>query len=121
MPDSLEQARSHVRERANALPEAVWDCERCGADDSMAIRRSSLNEQFRADDILLKCMDCWYAASHGVPFTDPAQFEHELDELREGQRVLDFAWDGDEPTPEENLAALGYIAGSEVEAASQEG
>lgn len=107
-----DAARDRVRDRVATLPDAVRDCERCGTAGAMAIRRSSLNQQFLADDVLLKCMECWYAATHGIPFDDPDAFDQELEELRGGGRVLDFAVDGDEPTPRENLEALGYIAAS---------
>lgn len=108
---ALEEARRFVRERTASLPQSVWNCERCGNDGSMAIRRSSLNEQFMADDVGLKCMKCWYYATHGIPFDNPEQFHLEMD-LRK-HRVLDFANQGPSPSVSENLAALGYLAKSE--------
>lgn len=111
MPDP-DIARSRVRDRVASLPDSVRDCERCGTAGSMAIRRSSLNESFKADDVLLKCMACWYAATHGIPFTEPERFDHELNDLRGGRRTLDFAIDGPEPSARENLEALGYLAAS---------
>jgi len=98
-----------VRERVETLPQTIRDCEACGADESMAIRRSSLNEQFLADDVSLKCMDCWYVRVHGIPFEDPETFEDELSDR--GRRVLDFTESDGEPNREQ-LAALGYIAAS---------
>lgn len=74
----------------------------------MAIRRSSLNQEFYADDVGLKCMECWHYRTHGIPFTDVDEFETEQ-ALRAG-RVLDFARDGDTKA---QLEALGYLAASE--------
>lgn len=102
-----------VRERLNCLPDAVWDCERCESAGSMQLRRSSLNEQFLADDIGLKCERCRYYATHGIPFSDPEQFARELG-ARDG-RVLDVARDGPAESVSENLAALGYTAASKME------
>lgn len=99
-----------VRERVADLPDAVRDCERCGGDDAMQLRRSSLNDTFLADDVVLKCKRCRYAATHGIPFDDPETFEWELMDLRNGTRTLDFALDGPSNDVADNLAALGYTA-----------
>lgn len=104
--------KDKVRERAESLPSDVWNCEACGATDSMKIRRSSLNPQFYADDIALKCMECWHFRTHGIPFESPDEFEAERDER--DSRVIDFARDGEEPSPKERLAALGYLAKSKT-------
>lgn len=100
-----------VKYRVSQLPDKIWDCERCGEEEGMEIRRSSLNDQFMADDIALKCQECYYFASHGVPFDDPHQFERELEER--DSRILDFALGGPKSSAEENLEALGYIAKAE--------
>lgn len=97
--------KENVRGRAESLPNGVWDCEACGSEDSIQIRRSSLNEQFFADDISFKCMECWHFRTHGVPFDDPDVFGEELSD-RDG-RVVDFARDGNDVR--ERLAALGYL------------
>lgn len=102
---NINAPKNRVRERVAALPGQVRDCERCGDTDCMDIRRSSLNEQFYADDVGLKCMTCGYYATHGIPFTDPSRFMDELSE-RDG-RVVDFARDGH--NPREQLEALGYV------------
>lgn len=101
--------KERVRERVNSLPEDVWDCERCNSEDSMQLRRSSLNEQFLADDVGLKCAVCRYYATHGIPFDDPAHF-HEERSMR-GSRVLDFTRVNGEPDKEQ-LRALGYLGAS---------
>lgn len=100
-----------VRDRVAALPDAMWDCERCGSIDSMMIRRSSLNEQFHADDVMLKCGVCWFTPTHGIPFEDQSVFREEWD--NRDSRVHDFAQDA--ANPKERLAALGYLSKSEVE------
>lgn len=100
-----------VRERVATLPDTVWDCERCGSEDSMMIRRSSLNEQFHADDVAFKCMNCWSVVAHGIPFDDPEVFRDEFE--KRPSRVHDFATDAAQPR--ERLAALGYLSKSEVE------
>lgn len=103
----IDEAREKVRERVDNLPKSVWDCERCGESDSMKIRRSSLNQTFHADDCSLKCQNCWYFTTHGIPMP-PHDFAIEM-ELRGGKRVLDFVLDGPEKSVDENLKALGYI------------
>jgi len=75
------QLRRRVEERLNDLPDEVWNCERCGSEDSMQLRRSSLNKEFMADDIGLKCMECRYYATHGVPFLAPGVFDAELEDV----------------------------------------
>lgn len=100
-----------VRDRVATLPDTVWDCERCGKEDSMVLRRSSLNEQFHADDVSLKCMNCWHVVAHGIPFDDPEAFLSEF-EARSG-RVYDIA--ADALNRADRLAALGYLSKSEVE------
>lgn len=77
----------------------------------MQLRRSSLNEQFYADDVGLKCSECRYYATHGIPFSDPEQFEEERSER--GGRVVDYTEDNGESVAE-RLEALGYIAKSET-------
>lgn len=111
----LERARECVRERVAGLPNAVWDCERCGSAGTMAVRRSSLNTPFKADDVTLKCEHCRRVVTHGIPFEDPGQFARELDTHRNGSRVLDFAREGPAESVSENLAALGYTAAAELE------
>lgn len=98
---------SRVKERVNSLPDTVLDCERCGGNQTMQIRRSSLNEQFKADDIGLKCSRCRFYATHGVPFEDEKTFDEER--LARGRRVLDFTREDGRPT-EQRLEALGYLA-----------
>lgn len=73
----------------------------------MQLRRSSLNETFMADDVGLKCSECYYYATHGIPFESPEVFRGELD-AREG-RVRDFTRDNGAMVAE-RLAALGYTA-----------
>lgn len=102
--------KNKVVERVKELPEGVRDCERCGGTNTMQIRRSSLNEGFMADDITLKCEDCYYVATHGVPFDDPVLFKMAMDN-RNG-RVLDFGSNLEGDKVSENLEALGYIAKS---------
>jgi len=76
----------------------------------MKIRRSSLNKQFKADDVGLKCMECWHYRTHGIPFEDAEEFDTEW--THRDSRVLDFTRENGEPNTE-NLKALGYIAASE--------
>lgn len=102
--------RERVRERVNRLPDSVWDCERCGSDSSMQIRRSSLNEQFLADDVGLKCSTCRYYATHGIPFEDASVFHEEHD--ARGSRVVDFTRDETGTQTRERLRALGYLGAS---------
>lgn len=109
----LSRARDHVRERIDTLPDAVWNCERCDGGDTMQLRRSSLNEQFLADDVGLKCERCSYYATHGIPFEDPELFARETG-LRD-DRVLDFARDGPADSVAANLEALGYTAAAASE------
>lgn len=106
-----DRVRRRVRERLEALPDTVWDCERCGAEAAMQLRRSSLNEQFLADDVGLKCGRCSYYATHGIPFANPEQYALEAGE-RDG-RVLDFATDGPADSVAANLDALGYTAAAQ--------
>lgn len=94
-------------ERLEQLPTEIWDCERCGCENSMQLRRSSFNESFMADDIGLKCSECYYYATHGVAFDSPEQFETEL-AARDG-RVRDFAREDGDVT-KERLESLGYVA-----------
>lgn len=100
-----ERLRAHVRERVDALPEGVRDCEACGATGEIAIRRSSLRPNPCADDVTLKCMSCYRTRTHGIP-VDRETYEAELDQR--DSRTLDFVNDGPSDV-EENLAALGYI------------
>jgi hypothetical protein len=102
--------KQRVRERVQALPHSIFDCEACETDNSMQIRRSSLNEQFLADDVGLKCMECWHYRTHGIPFNDPDTFQSELQ--ARGTRVLDFTTDEHGQPDTENLKALGYIGAS---------
>lgn len=104
----MSEKHDLVRQRVNGLPNEAWNCERCGNKGSMQIRRSSLNEQFYADDVGLKCSNCYYYATHGVAFDDPDNFEYELN-LRDG-RVLDFAREeGPNDSVVDNLRQLGYL------------
>lgn len=113
MPDIY----SRVLERVEQLPDAVWDCERCQTRGSMQIRRSSLNPQFKADDIALKCSECRYFCKHGVPFEDPEGFRKEFAEMRNNVRTVDFAETehGPEDSVEDNLRHLGYLGAAETE------
>lgn len=77
----------------------------------MQLRRSSLNEEFMADDIGLKCANCYYYATHGVAFDDPKTFNAELE--NRGKRVLDFTEAENEPV-KERLENLGYLAKSKT-------
>lgn len=99
------QARHHVRDRVGGLPETVQDCEGCGAVESMQIRRSSLRPEPCADDVTLKCGECYRIRTHGIPITRAA-YEAEMG-LRDG-RTVDFVDDGPASVTE-NLRALGYI------------
>lgn len=60
-----------------------------------------------ADDIGLKCSECRYYATHGIPFEDPKQFDTEWVE-RNG-RVIDFTEEDGDPVAD-RLKALGYTA-----------
>jgi len=105
--------RERVRERVQSLPSSVWDCERCGTAESMQVRRSSLNEQFLADDVGLKCSNCRYYATHGIPFEDASVF-HEEHGAR-GGRVVDFTRDESGEPDKQRLRALGYLGASNQE------
>lgn len=102
----LEQ---RVRDRVADLPDSVKDCEACGGEGTMHLRRSSLNKQFLADDVGLKCLDCWHYRTHGIPFDDPDTFNAELQ--ARGKRVIDFTRRDGEPDTE-RLRALGYLGAS---------
>lgn len=103
--------KDNVRDRVAELPDAVHDCEACGAEASMQIRRSSLNEQFLADDVGLKCETCRFYRTHGIPFGDADEFNSEWE--ARSRRVVDFSRDEKGEPDEANLKALGYIAASE--------
>lgn len=100
-----------VRDRLTDLSNHIWDCERCKCNGSMQLRRSSLNEEFMADDIGLKCSECYYYATHGVAFNDPKTFRAELADR--GKRVLDFTEEENKPV-KERLENLGYLAKSKT-------
>ena len=102
--------KGKVEERVESLPDSVLDCEACGGSGTMQIRRSSLNKQFYADDVLLKCRSCYCVRTHGIAFEDPEQFEEELE--HRDSRIIDFARDSHDPS--ETLKALGYIGKSKV-------
>lgn len=102
----MDELHDAVRERVAGLPDSVRDCPACGGTATMHIRRSSLRAEPCADDVLLKCADCYRAQTHGIPI-DRETYAAELD--RRGRRVLDFVDDGPAETVVENLAALGYI------------
>lgn len=102
MPPSRFDA---VRERVDELPDTVLDCEGCGGDGTMEIRRSSLRDRPCADDVTLKCMSCFAIRTHGIPI-DRDTYERELSQ-RDG-RTLDGVDDGPSDV-ESNLAALGYV------------
>jgi len=110
MSDLYDRVRERVTSR---LPASVWNCEACGSDDSMRIRRSSLNEQFLAEDTGLKCMNCWHYRTHGIPFEDASVF-HEEHGAR-GGRVVDFTRDESGEPDKERLRALGYLGASNQE------
>lgn len=101
----MKQARRHIHDRVDALPDTILACEACGLADTMNIRRSSLRDEPCADDITLKCGSCYHARAHGVPISR-AEYEKELP-WRDG-RTLDFVDDGPGPV-ESNLEALGYV------------
>lgn len=103
--------RDHSRDRADALPSAVWECDICGG--RMKLRSSHLNRDVMADDLKFKCMDCWHVRRHGVPFTDPKAFHAEA-ERRPGT-IVDFGLNSGRETPDaaERLEALGYLAKAE--------
>lgn len=98
--------KNRVIECVRSLPDEVMDCEGCVSDDCMQIRRSSLNQTFYADDVMLKCEFCYATRTHGIAFDNPGEFEEEF-EARDG-RVIDFARDSYDPS--ETLEALGYTA-----------
>lgn len=107
-----QKAIELVRERVEQLPDGVWDCEGCGSEDSMAIRRSGMNHSAYANDVILKCMECWRIRTHGIPYESEEQF-HKEKELR-GQRILDFAKEsGVSDDVADNLEALGYVGKAE--------
>lgn len=99
-----------TEDRLSRLPDSVWDCERCGEENTMQLRRSSLNEQFFADDVGLKCSVCYYYATHGIAFESSQQFKRELNER--DSRVRDYTEEDGDPV-KERLEALGYMAKSE--------
>lgn len=101
----MADALAATRDRLADLPEGIWDCEACGATDAMQVRRSSLRPEPCADDISLKCAECYHVRPHGVPVTRES-YESEMDER--GRRTVDAVDDGPDSV-EENLAALGYI------------
>lgn len=102
--------KERVKQRVSELSDAILDCEACGEEDSMQLRRSSLNQQFYADDVLLKCSSCYRTRTHGIAFEDPDRFKQEWDS-RDG-RVIDFARDSYDPS--ETLEALGYVGKSKT-------
>lgn len=95
-----------TQRRVAALPDSVRDCEPCGGEGTMAIRRSSLRPEPCADDVLLKYMTCYRVQTHGIPISRE-QYEREM-ELRGGSRIRDMVDDGPDSV-ESNLASLGYI------------
>lgn len=110
----LPELMEPVRQRILDYPHHVWDCERCNSDDSMRIRRSTLNS-FGADDILLKCTVCKFAPVHGTE-VPPEQFEEELEDRMEmyNRRSIDVNKHSDhidEPNAEVKklLESLGYL------------
>lgn len=111
---SLPELMEPVRQRILRYPNDVWDCERCGTEDSMRIRRSTLNN-FKADDILLKCTICKYAPVHGVDI-EPEQYDKEVEERIEkyGRRSIDVNTHSDfidapDDEVKELLHSLGYL------------
>jgi hypothetical protein len=110
----MSSVRDRVRERVNErLPASVWNCEACNSTDSMKVRRSSLNEQFLADDTGLKCMNCWHYRTHGIPFEDASVFHKER--RARGRRVVDFTRDASGEPDKERLRALGYLGATTQE------
>ena len=87
-----------TKERVANLPESVKQC--CG--EEMNIRRSSLRENPCADDVTLKCTNCYRIQTHGIPISRET-YEKELAE-RDGRTV-----DAVDIDPNKNLQALGYI------------
>lgn len=85
----------------------ILDCEACGSEGTMTLRRSSLRPSPCADDVTLKCTRCFHVRTHGIPITR-AQYETELVQRGE-QRVHDAVMDGGEDGLQERLAALGYL------------
>lgn len=98
--------KARVQSRVSSLPDSVFDCERCDTDNAMQIRRSSLNEQFYADDVGLKCSNCRYYATHGIPFETAETFKRER--AARNNRVVDFTEEENEQV-KERLEALGYL------------
>lgn len=96
-------------ERMLELPDAIWDCEGCEGEDTMRWRRSSLN-RFGADDVLLKCIRCQHARTHGIEVPQE-QIEDELQARKEkyGSRIIDLADHTDSHDADELLEALGYV------------
>lgn len=84
--------------RVNGLPDAVTEC--CG--QRMKIRRSSLRDEPCADDVLLKCTNCYRVQTHGIPIT---RQEYETEMAERGRRIVDMV----DRDPRTNLEALGYI------------
>lgn len=112
LPELMESTRQRALDK---MPHHVWDCERCNTDDSMRIRRSTLNS-FKADDILLKCVECKYAPVHGTD-VEPDVFEEELQARmdRYNSRSIDVNTHSDsiEERREEikdMLHSLGYLS-----------
>jgi len=101
MTDPIENTRLRV----NSLPNAVRDCEACGGEDTMKIRRGSLHDGPCAEDTMLKCIECYAVRTHGIPL-DRETFEAEM--ARRGSRIVDAVEDGPDSVAE-NLEALGYI------------
>lgn len=109
--EAYAACRQATRDRADALPSAVWGCEIC--DGQMQIRSSHLNTDVYADDIKFKCDTCRHVRVHGVPFTDREAFEAEA-ERRPGT-IVDFGLNKNEnteynPAAADRLEALGYVA-----------
>lgn len=104
----MSRRHETVRERVAELPDGVQDCEGCGGEETMQIRRSSLRPEPCADDVSLKCSECRHVRTHGIPVTRET-YEREMG-LRNGSRTLDFVDDGPYgPDVETNLKALGYV------------
>jgi hypothetical protein len=87
-----------TKDRVENLPETVRQC--CG--ETMKIRRSSLRDEPCADDVTLKCTNCYRIQTHGIPINRDT-YESEMD--NRGSRTVDAV----DRNPKDNLKALGYI------------
>lgn len=102
----LQSTYGRLKTLASSCPQ-IFDCEVCGSDGTMALRRSSLRPNPCADDVTLKCTRCFHIRTHGIPIAR-ATYEAELAQ-RGGERIYDAVTSGDEEKLHERLSALGYL------------